>query len=470
MLFHGENFLLFNEESANTILKFIYWRICMFKKLLWFLFFFTFSWTVPFTAYAQVIYEVQSGDSLFKISNQYHMNLGKIAQLNGLTNHSKLVLGQSIILPGSTYMVQSGDSLWKIASRHAISTDALLKNNGLTSNVIVPGQKLAIPHPPKMTIWTGTYFVPRDQKTNTWMLNFYKNTLSGLFIFDYQPDNQGNLKEMNENEANMIAWKNNLVPYATLTNISKKGYDPDLIHQLLSNHSIRKNLIRNIYSLLDSHDYKGIVIDFEQVQPRDRDHLNQFMKELAARLHPVGMEVMIAVPPKEGNQIPDYYDGYDYQTLGKYVDKMFLMTYNWHWPGGPSGPIAPINKVRDTLNYAVSVVPKSKLLLGIPQYAYDWTITGEKRTGTAYSTQHAIDLYIKNESQVHYDPKAASPWFRYTDKNGISHEVWFEDPRSLLAKFRLVREYGLAGTGCWHLGLTMPQTEEMLLEEFKIVK
>jgi spore germination protein len=116
----------------------------------------------------------------------------------------------------------------------------------------------------------------------------------------------------------------------------------------------------------------------------------------------------------------------------------------------------------------VSVVPNSKLLLGIPQYAYDWTITGEKKAGKSYSTQHAIDLYIKHKSNVYYDTKAASPWFRYKDNDGILHEVWFEDPRSLLEKFRLVREYGLVGMGCWHLGITMPQTEEMLLEEFII--
>ena len=442
----------------------------MFRKLSWFLFFFTISWTIPFTTYAQVIHEVKSGDSLFKISNQYDMNVGKIAPLNGLNKESRLVLGQSIVLPGSTYIVQPGETLWKIAYRHAISTESLRKQNALKSHLIFPGQKLKIPHPAKMKIWTGTYFVPKDQKTNSSMLEFYKTTLSGLFVFDYKPDNDGNLVEVKENKANIIAWNNHLTPYATLTNVSEKGYDPNLLHHLLSNDSIRKNLIQSIYSLLDSHDYKGIVVDFEQVQPRDRTHLNQFMKELSARLHPVGMEVLIAVPPKEGDRIPEYYDGYDYSTLGKYVDKMFLMTYNWHWPGGPSGPIAPINKVRDTLNYAVSVVPKSKLLLGIPQYAYDWTITGEDKKGTSYSTQHAIDLYLKNESQVHYDLQAASPWFRYKDENGILHEVWFEDPRSLLTKFRLVKEYGIAGTGCWHLGITMPQTEEILLEEFQIVK
>ena len=86
------------------------------------------------------------------------------------------------------------------------------------------------------------------------------------------------------------------------------------------------------------------------------------------------------------------------------------------WPGGPSGAIAPIERVLGTVEYAISVVKKSKQMLGIPQYAYDWTIKGEKKTGTAYSTQRAIDLYTGYQSLVHYDEKVAAPWFRYIDK------------------------------------------------------
>jgi spore germination protein len=108
------------------------------------------------------------------------------------------------------------------------------------------------------------------------------------------------------------------------------------------------------------------------------------------------------------------------------------------------------------------------LEFGIPQYAYDWSVIGKKRTGISYSTQRAIEQYISHESPIHYDERAASPWFRYTDKNGTLHEVWFEDPRSLLAKFRLVKEYGLGGMGCWHLGTSMPQTEEIIQGEFTI--
>lgn len=440
----------------------------MIKKLLVFLISVCMVIMTPIFACAQVIHEVKPGDSLNKISNQYKIAEEDLAKLNGLAKNTQLVLGQAMMIPGSTYIVQQGESIWEIANRHAISEITLMRQNHLKSRVIAPGQKLSIPRPPKMNIWTGTYFVPKDKNSNAWMLNNYKKTLTSIFVFEYRSDEQGNIIETPENEAHKIAWKDNLPPFATLTNLSEKGFDPNLTNQLISTPWLRQKFINNIYSLLDSHDYKGVVIDFEQVKTKDRANLNQFIKELASKLHPAGMEVLMAVPPKEGDQMPSYSAGYDYRTLGKYLDKMFLMTYDWHWPGGPSGPIAPIDSVRATLNYAVSVVDKSKLMLGIPQYAYDWVIGTNKRSGSAYSTQHAIDLYTGYQSPVHYNEYAAAPWFRYVDNKGNLHEVWFEDPRSLLVKFRLVRQYGLAGLGCWHLGLTMPQTEKMLLEEFNV--
>ncbi|MEH7521346.1 glycoside hydrolase [Priestia megaterium] len=440
----------------------------MLKKLLLISVILTFSGIIPVTSYAQVIHEVKPGDSLTKLARQYQVEKNNLAKLNGLVQSTQLVLGQSMLIPGSTYVVQPGESIWEIANRHAIGKETLVNHNHLKNSIITPGQKLSIPRPQKMNIWTGTYFVPKDKNSNAWMLSNYKNTLTSVFLFEYRSDEQGNLIEIKENQAHKIAWKENLPPFATVTNISEKGFDPDLTHKLISTPWLRQKFINNLYSLADSHDYKGLVIDFERVHSKDRNNLNQFIKELAAKLHPAGLQVMMAVPPKEGDQVPDHSVAYDYRVLGQYLDKMFLMTYDWHWPAGPSGPIAPIERVRATLDYAVSVVERSKLMLGIPQYAYDWTINGQKRSGTAYSTQHAIDLYTGYQSSVHYDEKAAAPWFRYLDNKGALHEVWFEDPRSLLRKFRLVREYELAGMGCWHLGLTMPQTEELLLEEFNV--
>jgi spore germination protein len=54
--------------------------------------------------------------------------------------------------------------------------------------------------------------------------------------------------------------------------------------------------------LLDRNDYKGVVIDFEMVRPQDRDNLNQFIKQLADKLHRSKMQVLIAMPPMTGDR------------------------------------------------------------------------------------------------------------------------------------------------------------------------
>ena len=47
--------------------------------------------------------------------------------------------------------------------------------------------------------------------------------------------------------------------------------------------------------MLDSQDYKGVVIDFEMVRPQDRENLNQFIKQLTEKLHQYKMLVLIAM-------------------------------------------------------------------------------------------------------------------------------------------------------------------------------
>jgi spore germination protein len=98
-------------------------------------------------------------------------------------------------------VVQQGESIWEIAYRHAISEETLMHQNQLKGRVIVPGQKLSIPRPPKMNIWTGTYFVPKNKSANAWMLGNYKRTLTSVFVFEYRSDEQGNIIEVKENEA-----------------------------------------------------------------------------------------------------------------------------------------------------------------------------------------------------------------------------------------------------------------------------
>lgn len=68
-----------------------------------------------------------------------------------------------------------------------------------------------------------------------------------------------------------------------------------------------------------------------------------------------------------------------------------------------------------------------------------------------FPTSRPIDLALQYRIAIQYDQTAQSPYFHYTAEDGIIHEVWFEDARSLSAKLRLIAEYGFLGSGIWNL-------------------
>ena len=62
----------------------------------------------------------------------------------------------------------------------------------------------------------------------------------------------------------------------------------------------------------------------------------------------------------------------------------------------------------------------------------------------------ARQLAFDTRSEIQFDETAQTPWFSYTGMDGAVHEVWFEDVRSSLAKFHLVKQYALRGLGYWN--------------------
>ena len=132
--------------------------------------------------------------------------------------------------------------------------------------------------------------------------------------------------------------------------------------------------------------------------------------------------------------------GIDYALLGEAADGVMLMTYEWGYTYGPPMAVAPINMVRRVVEYAVSSIPREKISLGIPNYGYDWPLpytrgkTKAENISSAQAVQRAIDFGV----EIFFDETARSPYYHYW-QYGIRHEVWFEDARSISAKFDLIR-------------------------------
>ncbi|RNF39160.1 LysM peptidoglycan-binding domain-containing protein [Planococcus salinus] len=98
-------------------------------------------------------YTVQSGDTLWGISQEKNVSVEQIKSLNNLS--SDLIMpNQTLEIDGeakapakqksSHYTVKSGDTLFEIAKAHGISLDQLTSWNNISSHLIYPGDKLAV--------------------------------------------------------------------------------------------------------------------------------------------------------------------------------------------------------------------------------------------------------------------------------------------------------------------------------------
>lgn len=121
--------------------------------------------------------------------------------------------------------------------------------------------------------------------------------------------------------------------------------------------------------------------------------------------------------------------------------------------------VAPLNKVKQVLDYGVSVIPREKILQGMPNYGYDWTLPFVFGTSMARSIGNveAVEIAMRYRTSIQYDEIAATPFFYYTDEEGRAHVVWFEDARSIQAKLLLNESYPLQGISYWNIMRYFPQ-------------
>lgn len=242
-----------------------------------------------------------------------------------------------------------------------------------------------------------------------------------------------------------------------MVNNAKQSNPDEGIHAVLSNSSLRKKAIDNLESRIKQYGLQGVNIDFEEVPARDRDNLTAFMKELSSRLKPQGYLVTIDVFPKH-NEANDIAVAYDYAQLAQFADRIILMTYDYHGTWSNAGAVADLSSVERDLKYALTMIPKSKIYLGVAGYGYDWSSKGVE--SLEYSAiQNLINRF---GADVQWDEAAKSPHFSYTGPDGVEHQVWYENSQSLQYKLNLVNQYDIAGIALWKLSEEDPQSWQVI--------
>lgn len=369
------------------------------------------------------------------------------------------------------YTVARGDTLYGIARKFGVPVRDITNLNGL-SNVdrLMVGQSLVIPAEVKSGILVNGYAYPTISDIT---LTLTLPSLTFLSIFSYQVTSSGELISLDDSRVIRVAKDNNTLPMLVMTNIGASGrFDSDLAHSVLANEEVQERLISNLITMLRNKGYAGVDIDFEYVYPMDKDLYNAFLEKVVTRLHEEEFIVTTAVAPKvRENQTGTLYEAHDYATHGRLADHVIIMTYEWGYTYGPPMAVAPINQVERVLQYAVTAIPSKKILMGIPNYGYDWTLPYEPgRPARSISNTAAVALAVEKGVEIQFDPVAKAPYFYYKDDNGSLHVVWFEDARSIAAKLDLVTKYNLGGVSFWTVMNYFPQAFAVLNSKFQVEK
>lgn len=272
--------------------------------------------------------------------------------------------------------------------------------------------------------------------------------------------------------------------------------------ETLANPTLRAQHVQEIVDLVISNGFDGIDLDYEVFAFQDgsaswastQPHWTAFVQELGAALQAQRKQLAVTVPPpcnRSGVCGPKSgYWVYNVTGIAPFVDRIRIMAYDYNVSS--IGPIAPIDWVRSIVQYMASAVPPDKVQIGVPTYGRTWTLrqaggafqlTGTCPTNSGSQAQRdayrsltapasATDADIPGilsapnarasevrwderyqESSVDYDKVV-----RWMDAAGTEQTctarrtMWFVGPEAVLARTRLVGEYGINAAAMWTVG------------------
>jgi spore germination protein len=421
------------------------------------------------------LYVVKPNDTLYKLSIKYQVNINNLIRDNGISDPSKLAVGQCLIIRASnfTYVVKKGDSLYQISVRTGVPVAQILKYN---PNIKDPSSiqvgdeiKIVYDNENKVPKEINGYAYPT---INREVLAKTLPHLTYITIFSYHIKSDGSIVNINDEDIIESARKMRVAPLMSITNIGEKGtFNSDLAHEILSSPTLQDKLLDNIIENAKRKNYYGVNFDFEYVYPEDRENYNNFLEKASKRLNEEKLLMVTAIAPKyRANQKGLLYEAHDYPVHGKFADRVVIMTYEWGYTYGPALPVAPINRVMDVIDYAVTAIPSKKILMGIPNYGYDFKVPHvEGQAADSVSNNEAVDIAIRVGAEIKYDEEAQTPYFDYVEGTQ-KHRVYFEDPRSIAAKIQLAIEFQLGGLNYWTLKDFFPQNWVLVDYYLNVIK
>jgi spore germination protein YaaH len=249
-------------------------------------------------------------------------------------------------------------------------------------------------------------------------------------------------------------------------------------HALATNQAAQEQMNAAMVREAKLHGYVGFQFDFEDIDWTDRAVLTALVQQSAREMHAAGLQLSIATVPNAPGYpagkggfakwiYSDWRGAYDIAELAKSVDLLCLMTYDQQTRWTMPGPVAGWGWTVENLEYALKVVPKEKLSLGIPVYGYHWytgapivdKVTGEEKPNQSadyINADDAVQLATAYKAKVEWDSVDHSAYFWFY-RDQMREWVFYTDLHTFKDRYELVKDRGLEGFCSWVLGAEDPE-------------
>lgn len=272
------------------------------------------------------------------------------------------------------------------------------------------------------------------------------------------------------------------------------GTDKLVLANLLANAANRSKIAKTISDYVIANNFDGIDLDFEGFAFVDGNTTwaktaplwVAFVKDLSALLHANNKLISVSSPynfnPAEKQK---GYTVYAWPQIAPHIDRLRIMTYDYSV--AKVGPIGPFTWTEKTVAYAVSIMPASKVYVGLAGYGRDWVtkvdgicpapFASAIKVGAKAATfvmRDAATLAANYGVVPVYDEKSGEATFTYTKAyegstaDGRStictatRTAWYQNAQSYKIRSELVAKYKLGGVTAWTLGMEEPLAMEAI--------
>ena len=274
------------------------------------------------------------------------------------------------------------------------------------------------------------------------------------------------------------------------------GTDKLVLAKELATPAYRTRLATDITNFVLTNNYDGIDLDLENFAfqdgntswPTTQPLWVAFVRELSAQLHAQKKLLSITSPvvffPTDKQK---GYTVYAWAQIAPMIDRLRIMAYDYSLAN--PGPIGPLSWAERAVQYAVTVIPASKVYLGVPGYGRDWVTKVDgacpanvasvikpgakaaafvlRDAGTLAQTYGAIPTYIETYGEVTFTYQKV---YNGETSAGLAtsctatRTVWYHDARSFTSRTQFVGKYRLGGISEWTIGMEDLATSQAIRE------